>query len=118
MTNIFVTNGNISQTDRQTLSFIDKDNMRLTEPQTRALVTALTERLERVKLWYEVTLDIQTLCQHNGLGTCRKLEVADVNTRRRYGEDLKQWAAEVGWAVTDGLSLTCCVQKYDSSDYY
>ena len=32
-------------------------NMTLTEPQTRALVTALTERLERVRLYSVLTLD-------------------------------------------------------------
>ena len=73
--------------------------MRLTEPQTRALVTALTERLERVTLDIGVTLDIQTLCQYNGRGTCRELVVSG-DTRRRYEERIKQWRAEVGWTVT------------------
>ena len=73
-------------------------NKRLTEPQTRALVTAMTKRLEDVKLDV-VTLDIQTLCQYNGRGTCRELHVR-YDTRRRYGERLERWGTEVGWAVT------------------
>ena len=80
-------------------------NMRLTETQTRALVTALTERLEGVGLNYGVTLDIKTLCQYNGRGTCRGLQVYD-DTKRRYGEKLRQWGAEVGWAVTGSYCLT------------
>ena len=74
-------------------------NMRLTEPQTRALVTALTERLERVELRLDVTLDIHSLCQYNGRGTCRELVVRG-DARERYGEKLRRWGAEVEWAVT------------------
>ena len=79
--------------------------MRLTEPQTRALVIAMTERLEKGRLGDDVTLDIQTLCQYNGRGTCRGLQVYD-DTKRRYGEKLRQWGAEVGWAVTGSYCLT------------
>ena len=68
---------------------------------TQALVTALTERLEIVEL-YGVTLDIQTFCQYNGRGTCRELRV-NRDTRERYGERLKQWGEEVGWAVIEGI---------------
>ena len=78
-------------------------NMRLTEPQTRALVTSLTERLKTVRLYDDVTLDIQTLCQYNGQGTCWQLVVWG-DTRRRYQEKLRQWIEEVSWAVTrDGV---------------
>ena len=80
-------------------SVLDLGKMALTEPQTRALVTGMTERLETVELWPEVTLDIQTLCQYNGRGTCWGLQVYD-DTKRRYEERLRQWGAEVGWAVT------------------
>ena len=80
-------------------------HMRLTEPQTRALVTALTERLKNVELT-GVTLDIQTLCQYNGRGRCRELVVRNGDPWRRFKEKLQWWAAEVGWAVTwDGPDL-------------
>ena len=86
-------------------SVLDLGKMALTEPQTRALVTGMTERLETVELWPEVTLDIQTLCQYNGRGTCWGLQVYD-DTKRRYGEKLRQWGAEVSWAVTGSYCLT------------
>ena len=78
----------------------------LTEPQTRALVTAMRDGVEWVALWDGVTLDIEALCQYNGRGTCRALEV-EGDTRRRYGERLRRWTEEVGWAVTrnDGAWL-------------
>ena len=85
-------------------------NMTLTKPQTQALVTAMTERLERVRLRYDVTLDIQTLCQYNGRGTCWKLQVRG-DKRKRYEENLRHWTAEVGWAVTAGVSLLIMERK-------
>ena len=91
--------------DNVTCSRFELYNMRLTEPQTRALVTALTERLKAVVL-YGVTLDIQTLCQYNGRGRCRELVVRNGDPWRRFKEKLQWWAAEVGWAVTwDGPDL-------------
>ena len=74
-------------------------NMTLTEPQTRALVTALTERLERLTLSSGLTVDIETLCQYDGQGRCQRLG-AWRDTRRMYGERLRRWGEEVGWAVT------------------
>ena len=71
--------------------------MSLTEPQTRALVTAMRDGVERVYLYRGVTLDIEALCQYDGRGTCRKLQEGD--TRTRYGERLRRWTVEVGWAV-------------------
>ena len=81
-------------------SVLELLNMTLTEPQTQALLTLLTERLERVELFDDLNLDIQTLCKYNGRGRCRKLWVRG-DTRRRYGEILLRWGAEVGWAVRD-----------------
>ena len=81
-------------------SWLYMNNMKLTEPQTRALVTALTERLERVVLYEGIILDIQTLCQYNGRGTCWWLRV-EGDTRERYEETLQQWRAEVNWVVRE-----------------
>ena len=71
----------------------------LTEPQTRALITAMRDKVEDVWLRPGVTLDIEALCQYNGRGTCRRLQVRD-GTIERYGERLRRWTEEVGWAVT------------------
>ena len=94
-------------------------NMRLTEPQTRALVTALTKRLVTVTLDYSVTLDIQTLCKYKGQGKCQSLEVR-YDTRRMYEERLRQWAAEVGWAVKadDFRGLTMTRKGFSESSYF
>ena len=91
-------------------SWFGLKSMKLTEPQTRALVTAMTERLQRVTLWKDLTLDIQTLCQYNGRGTCWKLQVRG-DKRKRYEENLRHWTAEVGWAVTAGVSLLIMERK-------
>ena len=74
-------------------------DLTLTEPQTQALVTALSERLERLTLSFDLTMDIETLCQYDGQGRCRELWVWR-DTRRIYRERLRRWGAEVGWAVT------------------
>ena len=74
-------------------------DLTLTEPQTRALVTALSERLERLTLSLDLNVDIETLCQYDGQGRCRELWVWR-DTRRIYRERLRRWGAEVGWAVT------------------
>ena len=80
--------------------------MSLTEPLTRALVTAMRDVVEAVVLHKGATLDIEALCQYNGRGTCRRLQVRD-GTIERYGERLRRWTEEVGWAVTrnDGAWL-------------
>ena len=76
-------------------------NMRLSEPQTQALVTALTERLEDVMLTEDSTLDIQTLFQYNGQGKCLKLMVQiEDDMMERYEERLQRWGAEIGWKVS------------------
>ena len=71
--------------------------MSLAEPQTRALVTAMRDGVETVKLGAGV--DLEVLCQYNGRGKCRELEVMGY-TRTRYGERLRRWTEEVGWSVT------------------
>ena len=81
-------------------------DMSLTEPQTRALITAMRDKVEDVWLRPGVTLDIEALCQYNGLGTCRVLMVYDLawykkkKKRRRHEERLRRWTEKVGWEVT------------------
>ena len=85
-------------------------NMTLTEPNTQALVTALTERLETVSLFQGLTVDIETLCQYNGRGKCRELVVWH-DTRERYEKKFIRWTVEVGWAVTSNGEICLSMQR-------
>ena len=73
--------------------------MYLNDTETRALVTAMRDRVQVVELYYEVTLDIEKLTQYNGQGHCSMLDVWDC-TRTRYGKRLRRWASDKGWRVT------------------
>ena len=70
-------------------------NMNVSEENTRALVTAMTQ-VQTVYLSC-VTLDIEELTQYDGQGHCRELEVGSEMRRR-----LREWAADKGWRVTGG----------------
>ena len=74
-------------------------NMELSEAETRALVTAMRDRLKTVVL-SDVTLDMEELTKYNGQGHCGWLCVED-DTKTRYGERLREWAADQGWTVTE-----------------
>ena len=74
-------------------------DMKLSEENTRALVTAMRDRVQRVWLVSGVTLDIKKLTQYDGRGRCRELRVG-YDTRRRLGDRLRVWAADKGWTVT------------------
>ena len=63
------------------------------------LVTAMRDRVQRVRLWGVVILDIDELTQYDGQGLCSELEVWG-DTRTRYGKRLRRWAADKGWRVT------------------
>ena len=77
---------------------LELDNMKLSEKNTRALVTAMRDRVQTVVL-YDVTLDIEKLTLYDGQGHCRELEVWSY-ARERYGDRLRRWAADKGWRVT------------------
>ena len=67
-------------------------DMELSGAETWALVTAMRDRVQCVRLLY-YTLDIEELTQYDGQGRCRKLRVGrDMWTR--YGDRLMRW-----WAV-------------------
>ena len=72
--------------------------MRLNQAETQALVTAMRDRVERVRLEYAVTLDIEELTQYDGQGRCWELRVWR-DTRERYWDRLRRWAADKGWRV-------------------
>ena len=72
-------------------------DMELSEEETRALVTAMRDRVEDVWLYEDVTLDIEELTQYDGQGRCRWLVVVG-DTRAR--DRLRRWAADKGWTLT------------------
>ena len=81
------------------------DMILMSEENTRALVTAMRDRVQTVVL-YAVTLDIEELTQYDGQGRCRELEVRG-HTLRQYGDRLWEWAADKtkqdkGWRVIRG----------------
>ena len=80
-------------------SMLSLAKMDLSEADTRALVTAMSHRLERVDLHYHVTLDQEALTAYDGQGRCTQL-VVSMNTVSRYGERIKTWAREKRWTVT------------------
>ena len=69
------------------------------DPETRALVTTLRDRVEGVTLWGDVTLNIEELTQYDGQGCCSVLHVY-YDMRTRYGERLRGWAEDRGWTWT------------------
>ena len=71
-------------------------NVTLSEENTQALVTAMRERVERVTLDDNITLDIEQLTKYDGQGRCRVLAA----TMTRHGDRLRRWAANKGWTVT------------------
>ena len=73
-------------------------NMSLSEENTRALVTAMRDRVQIVYL-DRVTLDPELLAAYDGQGHCTKLAVWS-DTKRRYGPRLRRWARDKEWAVT------------------
>ena len=86
-------------------------DMELSEENTRALVTAMRERVVEVWLWDNITLDIEELTKYDGRGRCWRLEVGR-DTRTRHGDRLRSWAADKGWRVTeDNLCWLVMVRK-------
>ena len=75
-------------------------NMELSEAETRALVTAMRDRVKTVELC-NVTLDMKELTEYNGQGQCSCLEVWGDNMMIRYDESLREWAADQGWTTTE-----------------
>ena len=71
---------------------------RLNEENTRALVTAMSTRVQRVMLVTDVTLDQELLAEYDGQGRCTRIDVYG-NSRDKYGTKLKTWAADKKWRV-------------------
>ena len=81
-------------------------NMELSEAETRALVTAMKDRVQCVRMGH-VTMDIEELTKYDGQGCCSWLQAGRM--RIGYWERLRRWAADKGWRVTidvfDGLVM-------------
>ena len=73
-------------------------DMSLSEENTRALVTAMRDRVQTVSLYY-VFLDPELLSDYDGQGHCTELEMHG-NMVTRYGARMREWAGERGWTVT------------------
>ena len=67
--------------------------------ETQALVRAMESCLEQVWLYDGVTLDISDLMEYSGQGKCRKIDCYH-DTKERYREKLRTWAASKNWEVT------------------
>ena len=78
----------------------------LDSEETQALVRAMESRVERVRLYYKVTLDIRDLMKYSGQGKCRKMGCYN-DTAPRYREQLRTWATSRNWRVT-----------HDDEDYF
>ena len=89
-------------------TMLELNNMELSEADIRALVTAMRNRVDKVYLSGNITLDIEQITKYDGRGRCRYLNLRVWEDGRAwYGDRLRSWAAHVGWTVTldDGIRL-------------
>ena len=81
-------------------------NMELREAETRALVTAMKDRVQFVRMGH-VTMDIEELTQYDGQGRCSWFMMGGKTWR--HWEKLRRWAADKGWwmghDVNGGLEM-------------
>ena len=59
--------------------------------------------MERVGLWWDVTLDVETVDTRIGelrQGTCTEIQCYD-DTRDKYREHLTRWAGTLGWRTEE-----------------
>ena len=67
--------------------------------ETQALVRAMESHVEKVMLYFKVTLDIRVLMEYSGKGKCREVE-CDYYAAYRYREHLRALATSRNWKVT------------------
>ena len=67
--------------------------------ETRALVRAMESRVEYVRLFEVVTIDIRILMEYSGQEKCREVECED-DAATRYREYLRAWATSRNWSLT------------------
>ena len=80
--------------------------MKLGQSETRALVAAMRDRVQRVRIGH-VTMDIEELTQYDGQGRCSWFMMGGKTWR--HWEKLRRWAADKGWwmghDVNGGLEM-------------
>ena len=74
--------------------------MDLSDTETRALVTAMRDRVKTVVLYNDLILVSEELKHYDGQGHCSELIGVWVNKMPLYREWLRSWAADKGWRVT------------------
>ena len=75
-------------------------NTVLSTADTQLLVAAMVTRVKKVTLDGDVTLDMDTLAQYNGMEVCEEVMML-WETRERYRDQLKAWAENMGWQVEE-----------------
>ena len=83
---------------------------RLGGEETQALVQAMESRVEKVKLWREVTLNIRILMDYNGQGKCWELECV-CDTADKHKGQLRTWAMSRNWTVTHDNTSFFIIRK-------
>ena len=67
--------------------------------ETWALVQAMVSSVQNVELHDEVTLDIEALAEYRGNSRCTSVKLFS-DTAARYREQLRTWARNIKWGVT------------------
>ena len=62
----------------------------------------MESRVEIVRLWKEVTLDIEAWAKYSGQGVCRMVELS-LDTAPRYREEMRTWAKIRKWRVVEDV---------------
>ena len=65
---------------------------------SKTLVERMARRVRTVKLGEEVTLDIKTFTEYDGMGKCSTV-MCFQDTAKRYKKDLTEWAQKIKWYV-------------------
>ena len=91
-------------------------DMELSQLETRALVSAMSVRLQKVDL-QDVTFDIEELTKYDGQGICKVLVFAGDEMRSRHEDRLRRWAADIGWTV-NGYCDLLVVKRHRDKNYF
>ena len=65
---------------------------------SKTLVGTMARRVRTVKLGEQVTLDIKTFTEYDGMGKCSTVMCVQ-DTAERYKKDLMDWAQKINWDV-------------------
>ena len=82
--------------------WISLPDMCLGVPETRALVTAMSNTVREVYLPASMELDCDTLTSYDGRGRCARLHCWG-QAWRRYGQQIRGWMENIGWRSSDKM---------------